>query len=117
MALIIVGLNAFFVLAEFSLVRIRKSRLEELIDQGSSKAALVLEISEHMDTYLSACQIGVTVASLLLGWFCGPLLAQFVLHCLGTGMEAWYAPTVSLGAAFVCIVFLHVSWVDWSPGR
>ena len=108
MALIIVGLNAFFVLAEFSLVRIRKSRLEELIDQGSSKAALVLEISEHMDTYLSACQIGVTVASLLLGWFCGPLLAQFVLHCLGTGTEAWYAPTVSLGAAFVCIVFLHV---------
>lgn len=96
-------------LAEFSLVRIRKNRLEELIEQGKPKAALVLNMSEHMDTYLSACQIGVTVASLLLGWFCGPLLARFVLDFLGAEiLDSWYAHTLSFVFAFFCIVLLHV---------
>lgn len=96
-------------MAEFSLVRIRKNRLEELIEQGKPKAALVLNMSEHMDTYLSACQIGVTVASLLLGWFCGPLLAHFVLDFLGAEIfDSWYAHTLSFVFAFFCIVLLHV---------
>ena len=74
-ALLITLLNGFFVMAEYSLVRIRKSRLDELIRQGKSRANTVLKMSEKLDTYLSATQLGITASSLLLGWFGGPLLA------------------------------------------
>lgn len=106
--LFIVFLNAFFVLAEFSLVRIRKSRLEELIEQGEERAKTVLEMSEHLDTYVSACQIGITVSSLLLGWFFGPRLADFILDIFNVEHLTWYAESLSLIMAFICMVLLHV---------
>ena len=61
-------LNGFFVMAEYSLVRIRKSRLEELIQQGNGSAKTVLKMTLSLDTYLSATQMGITIASLALGW-------------------------------------------------
>lgn len=82
-ALLITLLNGFFVMAEYSLVRIRKSRLDELIRQGKSRANTVLKMSERLDTYLSATQLGITASSLLLGWFGGPLLAEAFREILG----------------------------------
>lgn len=105
--LLITLLNAFFVMAEYSLVRMRKSRLEELIQQGKSRAELVLKITESLDTYLSASQLGISVASLLLGWYCGPLLADAVMSLWNLGATL-YNQSVSFVAAFFCIVLLHV---------
>ena len=70
--------NGFFVLAEFSLVRIRKTRLEELSQRGDSRASLALKMVAKLDSYLSAVQLGVTLASLGLGWLGEPAVAAFI---------------------------------------
>ena len=64
--------NAFFVVSEFAIVKIRRTKLEELAHGGSKRARLALEISEHLNTYLSATQLGITLASLGLGWIGEP---------------------------------------------
>ena len=66
--LLLVLLNAFFVLAEFAAVKIRGTRIEELVDQGHRRARLVQHIHANLDEYLSVCQVGITVASIALGF-------------------------------------------------
>jgi CBS domain containing-hemolysin-like protein len=64
LAIFLVFLNGFFVLSEFAIVKVRKSRLEELVKQGKSGASLALKMSNSLDTYLSATQLGITFSSL-----------------------------------------------------
>ncbi|MFS8069099.1 MAG: CNNM domain-containing protein, partial [Byssovorax sp.] len=78
LAFLLVFLNAFFVAAEFALVKMRPTRLEQLIRGGDARARLALRMSQHLDEYLSACQIGVTLASLALGWVGEPAVAHFL---------------------------------------
>ena len=75
---IFIALNGFFVLSEFSLVKIRKTRLEEFIKEGRSNARLALRMSNNLDTYLSATQLGITLASLALGWIGQPALGALI---------------------------------------
>ena len=63
-ALILVLLNGFFVLSEFAIVKVRKTKLEEFVKQGKSGASLALKMSNSLDTYLSATQLGITFSSL-----------------------------------------------------
>ena len=63
---------------EFALVKVRKTRLAELEEEGSKKAALALKVVSHLDAYLSACQLGITLASLGLGWFGEPAVAGLI---------------------------------------
>ncbi|MEJ2081042.1 MAG: CNNM domain-containing protein [Acidobacteriota bacterium] len=72
-ALMLVFLNGFFVSAEFSIVKIRSTRLEELTRKGSKRAPNAQQLVENMDEYLSATQLGITLASLGLGWLGGSL--------------------------------------------
>ena len=65
---LMIFLTAFFVAAEFSLVKIRKSRLETLEKENNKRAKLALNIVNHLDSYLSACQLGITLTSLAIGW-------------------------------------------------
>lgn len=95
-------------MAEYSLVRIRKNRLEELIQQGKNRAGTVLKMSEKLDTYLSATQLGITASSLLLGWFGGPVLADLFRNLLGVAADSWYGHSLVFACAFLIIVFLHV---------
>ena len=74
----LLGINGFFVLAEFALVRIRKTRLEELAQRGDNRASLALKMVARLDSYLSAVQLGVTLASLGLGWLGEPAVAAFI---------------------------------------
>src|SRR5262245_31186766 len=74
--LLLVLLNAFFVAAEFAIVKIRPTRLEQLQRTGDSRARLALAISHRLDAYLSATQLGVTLASLGLGWIGEPAIAH-----------------------------------------
>src|SRR5437764_13934332 len=75
---VLVGLNAFFVTAEFALVAVRRTRIEELVAQGSRRAQTALKTIKELNLMLSGCQLGITLASLGLGWVGEPALAHVV---------------------------------------
>lgn len=110
-ALIFVAANAFFVSAEFAIVKIRSTRLEVLASRGNSLAKLSKKIVSNLDAYLSATQLGITLASLGLGWIGEPAFTS-VLIKLGTFMGLAISETtlhsVSLTLAFVIISALHI---------
>lgn len=114
-ALLITGLNAFFVVSEYALVSIRPARLEELIAQGNSRAELVLKMTQKRDTYISAIQLGITASSLILGWFCGPLLAGIIADGFDLIGGHWYDDGVVILCAFLLIVFVHVVFGELVP--
>ncbi|QDR80929.1 hemolysin family protein [Sporomusa termitida] len=109
-AIFLVLLNGFFVLAEFSLVKIRKTRLEELAHQGNANARLALKVVASFDTYLGATQLGITVASLALGWLGEPaisaLLEPFLLNFLP--LSEWLITVISTTIGFIIIIFFHI---------
>ncbi len=115
-ALFLVALNGFFVLAEFSLVKVRKTRLAELVEDGSKRAETALEVTSKLDAYLSACQLGITLASLGLGWLGEPAIAAL----LNPLFESWgwnlvTTHTVSTVIAFSLITFLHIVFGELIP--
>lgn len=77
-ALLLLLLNAFFVLAEFAAVKTRASRVEELARAGDSRARLMRHIQTHLDEYLSVCQVGITLASIGLGFVGEPAFARLL---------------------------------------
>jgi CBS domain containing-hemolysin-like protein len=109
-ALAAVAINAFFVAAEFAIVRVRVTRIEELVQRGVRRAAAAREVLRHLDAMISACQLGITLASLGLGWVGEPAFAHLIepgfawMGRFGTGA----AHTVAIAASFLLITFLHV---------
>ncbi len=98
-------------LSEFAIVKVRKSRLEELVKAGNSNALLALDMSKRLDTYLSATQLGVTLSSLALGWVGEPAIAKLLEAILGRidiGNNPIFIHSLSVGVAFLSITFLHV---------
>src|SRR5215470_10926137 len=81
-AILLVLLNGFFVAAEFAMVKLRKTRIEALQDVGGWRAAILARIHRSLDTYLSACQLGITLASLGLGWIGEPAFARLLTPLL-----------------------------------
>jgi CBS domain containing-hemolysin-like protein len=108
---VLVLANGFFVAAEFALVSVRRTRVEELARQGRPGAAAVKRALHDPDRFIAATQLGITIASLGLGWLGEPALSRFldpVVHLLP---EAWIGTashTLSAGIAFAIITFLHV---------
>ena len=115
--LVLVLLNAFFVASEFAIVKIRPTRLEQLVRSGDARARLALRIVRQLDRYLSATQLGVTLASLGLGWIGEPVLANLIeprLAFLGTwGTDV--AHGVSIAVAFFLITALHTILGELAP--
>ncbi len=110
-AFLLVLLNAFFVLSEFALVKVRKTRLEELVKIGNSNAKLALEMSQRLDTYLSATQLGITLSSLALGWVGEPAIARLLaalLESMDLKDNSIFIHSMSVVIAFLSITFLHV---------
>ncbi|MBI4601171.1 MAG: DUF21 domain-containing protein [Planctomycetes bacterium] len=109
-ALLLVLLNGFFVLAEFAIVKVRATRLEALAEKGVRDARLAREILGKLDAYLSATQIGITIASLALGWIGEPAFARLFERFLE--LPGWLSSAVSHGSAltvaFFFITFLHI---------
>ena len=102
-------MNAFFVVAEFSLVRVRKSQIDILLEEGARGAKRAKEISENVNAYLSACQLGITLASLAIGWLGEPAVSSVIhepLAALGLPDAAVSAIAVAIG--FIIITALHV---------
>lgn len=108
-ALFFVFLNAFFVLCEFSIVKVRHSKLEQLLKEKKGGAKQALEISSNLDTYLSACQLGITLSSLALGWLGEPAIARLLAAWLeNTTLSPTLTHTVSIAITFALITLLHV---------
>lgn len=115
---ILVALNAFFVAAEFALVGARKTRLEEMAQRGDRKAALAHKAVKSLDRYISATQLGITLASLGLGWVGEPALAGVVdgaLSWLPARAELIATHAVSAAIAFAIITVLHIVLGELMP--
>lgn len=120
-AFVLVLLNGFFVAAEFAIVKVRRTRIDELLARGSRRARLARPILDHLEAYLAACQVGITIASLALGWIGEPALAR-LLHPLaqGLGLEERTSALAVHGAAssivaFGIISFLHIVVGEQAP--
>lgn len=113
----LVSLNGFFVAAEFALVKIRLSQLEALADEGDTRAAKAQKVAGDLDAYLSACQLGITLASLGLGWVGEPFLAQMlqpIFFRFGISSTA-IITSISFLLAFSIITFLHIVLGEQAP--
>jgi CBS domain containing-hemolysin-like protein len=114
----LVGLNAFFVAAEFALVSARPTRLQTLADAGDRRARLALRAMAQVDDCISGSQLGITLASLALGWIGEStlvVLLESLFHHFPPVL-AWLAPhAVATTLAFACITFLHIVLGEQAP--
>jgi CBS domain containing-hemolysin-like protein len=115
----LVALNGFFVAAEFALVGVRRTRLEELVKQGVSGAKAAEEAVIHLDRTIAVTQLGITLASIALGWVGEPALASLVTPVIEllvpTKWAAAMAHSVAVAIAFTLITFLHVVFGELIP--
>ena len=116
-AFVFVAINAFFVAAEFSIVKIRRSRLEEIEAHGNKKAKLAIKVTSSLDSYLSATQLGITLASLALGWIGEPALAVVIDPLFGHWLkdDPILMHSVSIAVAFTIMTLMHVVFGELVP--
>lgn len=110
LAFILIFLNGFFVISEFAIVKIRKTKLEELVKEDVSNAKLALDITNSLDTYLSATQLGITLSSLALGWIGEPAVSRLIESPLKNyfDLNDILVHAISFTIAFTLITLLHV---------
>jgi CBS domain containing-hemolysin-like protein len=117
LAVFLVFLNAFFVAAEFAIVKVRATRIHERLREGARGAAATEDVLRNLDAYLSATQLGITLASLGLGWVGEPAFATIVapiLALIGVWSPA-VVHSVSLTFAFAVITYLHIVLGELAP--
>lgn len=115
---ILVILNGFFVAAEFSLVKVRQSRLTQLVSEGNKRATFALKVNKKLDSYLSATQLGITLASLGLGWVGEPAISELLIEPIMYKMgvtDTTLISTVSVAIGFAIITFLHIVIGELAP--
>ncbi|HZS03197.1 MAG TPA: hemolysin family protein [Chloroflexota bacterium] len=110
--------NGFFVATEFAIVAVRRSRLEQLAREGHAAARAARDVVGHLDAYIAACQLGITMASLALGWIGEPALAHLVEPPLER-LVGQFAPAaahgVAIGVSFALITALHIVLGELAP--
>lgn len=115
-AFILVLINGFFVASEFAIVKLRGTRLEAIKTEEGLKGRVLLKIHHHLDEYLSACQLGITLASLGLGWVGEPAFAKlFESLFLNSYVATALAVLLSFILAFLLISFLHIVVGELAP--
>jgi CBS domain containing-hemolysin-like protein len=112
---VLVALNGLFVAAEFALVRSSQGRVEQLRDEGRRGAALVLKQVEHIDEYLSACQLGITMTSLGIGFLGEPAIASLFEDVFGTSISHNASLAISLTLAYLITTALHITFGEQVP--
>ena len=108
-------LNGFFVAAEFALVRSRRSRMEALAEEGKKGAATAVKQIDRIDEYLSACQLGITMASLAIGFLGEPAIAELAEEILGDSLPHWTTLAISVGLAYLITTALHITIGEQVP--
>ena len=113
----LVLLNGFFVACEFAIVKVRASQLDALVEEGDLRANLVKHVRGHLDAYLSATQLGITLASLALGWIGEQFLVEILqpAFALVNIHSHAFVTSVSVALAFAGITFLHIVFGELGP--
>jgi len=116
---LLVAINGIFVAAEFALVKVRSARIDVMANRGSKKAQLVRHMLADLSLYLSACQLGVTLASLALGWLAEPAIATLIVSLADSaGINITNGPAVhiiSLILALSIVTILHITIGEQAP--
>ena len=113
---ILIALTAFFVVSEFAIVKVRPSRIDQLIEEGKKSAQSAKTVITHLDEYLSACQLGITVTALGLGWI-GESTMEGLLSGLFDNIDIpeTFSHALSITLAFLIVTFLHVVIGELAP--
>ncbi len=114
----LVFLNGFFVAAEFAIVKVRISQLEIRVKEGNRVARLSKHIVSHLDGYLAATQLGITLASLGLGWIGEPVVSKIIINFMdlfGIAANPELAHNIALPVAFAIITVLHIVFGELAP--
>jgi CBS domain containing-hemolysin-like protein len=107
--------NGFFVASEFALVGVRRSRIEALMTQGNRRARRLGKLLDNLNMYISATQLGITMASLALGWIGEPVVAHLLERPLNGLVSDITLHTISFSVAFTVITFLHIVLGELAP--
>jgi len=116
--ILLVLLNGFFVAAEFAIVKVRSSQLDLKAKEGHRMASLSKHIVANLDSYLSATQLGITIASLGLGWIGEDVVANMIIglmHALNIPLSPEAAHNIALPTAFAVITILHIVFGELAP--
>lgn len=114
--ILLVLLNGFFVSAEFAIIKVKSSRIDALAEEGRRGAKIAKDLLGRLDGYLSACQVGITLSSLGLGWLGEPVVARMLgplFKWMGFGERPVYI--ISLAVAFVLVAVLHIVLGELAP--
>ncbi|WP_370221841.1 hemolysin family protein [Cytobacillus sp.] len=113
---ILIALTAFFVTSEFAIVKIRSSRIDQLIEEGNKNAIAAKKVISNLDEYLSACQLGITITALGLGWLGEPTIEHLLRPVINSiGLPSSISHIISFSIAFAFITFLHVVVGELAP--
>lgn len=113
--LVLILLNAFFVAAEFALVRSRKAHLQTDADEGKKGAATAVGMMDDLSRYLSAAQVGITLTSLGLGFLGEPAIGSLIEDILGEDVPHWLSTLVSVGLAYLITTSIHITLGEQVP--
>src|SRR6266513_6214108 len=114
----LVAINGFFVAAEFSLVAARRSKLDEMVAKGDWGARTVQTALQHLDRYIAATQLGITIASLALGWIGEPVLAHLfdqLFRTVGANPSPTATHVAAVPVAFFLLTFFHIALGELGP--
>ena len=113
---ILIALTAFFVATEFAIVKVRSSRIDQLIAEGNKGAIAAKKVITHLDEYLSACQLGITVTALGLGWLGEPTFRKILLPIFDYfPLTESMISILSFVIAFAFVTFIHVVVGELAP--
>ena len=114
----LIAATAFFVATEFAIVKVRTTRIDQLVAEGSKKAIRAKKVTSNLDEYLSACQLGITITALGLGWLGEPTF-ELILHPLfdlvGLNLTSSITTLLSFVIAFALVTFIHVVVGELAP--
>lgn len=113
---ILIAMTAFFVASEFAIIRVRSSKIDQLVEEGNKSAIAAKKVISSLDEYLSACQLGITITALGIGW----IGEETIQHIIGPLLEIIHVPEtaitiLSFSLAFAIITFLHVVVGELAP--
>lgn len=116
LSILFIILNAFFVAAEFAFVKVRASQLEVLANKGSYLAKMAKKITQKLDAYLSATQVGITLASLGLGWIGESVVSEIFIQSFSSfSLSTYTIHSISSIIAFLFITFMHITFGEQIP--
>ena len=113
--LLLVLVNGFFVAAEFAIVRSRQTRIDQMAAEGVRSAKLAATQMDHVDEFVATCQVGITLASLGIGFLGEPAIAELLVPVFGGVMGHGLAIAISIAIAYMIVTYLHVIIGEQSP--